>query len=141
VYADGRPDELIRGNWSVSFELVGSKDNTITVQNLNKSKNVEMYGKKLQIDSVSMTDMLLIVNTTTLSDSGMPVDLLSNVSTASGSYYGVYIQLTYADGIVSEQKDCYLDENGNIIAWFPQTIPMDEVVAIHVGDVIINVRR
>jgi hypothetical protein len=135
------PDGLIRGNWSVGFELVGNKDNTVTAQNLNKSKTVNMCGKDLQIDSVSITDMLLIVNTTILSNSGMPFDPLSNVSTASGSYYGIYIRLAYADGRVSEQKDCHLDENGNIIAWFPETIPMDEVMAIHVGDVIINVIR
>jgi hypothetical protein len=125
----------------VNFELVGNKDNTVTVQNLNKSKTVNMCGKELQINSVSLTDMLLIVNTTMLSNSGMPFDPLSNVSTMSGSYYGIFIQLDYADGGVSEQKDCHLDENGNIIAWFPETILIDEVVAIHVGDVIINVRK
>ncbi|HYE84099.1 MAG TPA: hypothetical protein VEG39_18300 [Clostridia bacterium] len=135
------PDKLIRGNWSVSFEMLEDKDNTITVQNPNKSKTVIMCGKELQIDSVSLTDMLLIVDTTTLNDSGMPLDPLSNVSTASGSYYGVYIQMEYTDGRVSKQKDCKLDEDENIIAWFPETIPMDEVAAIHVGDVIINARR
>lgn len=134
------PDELISGNWSVNFELIEDKDNTRTVANLNKLNTVTMCGKELQIDSITMTDMLLIANTTTLSDTGMPVDLLSSVSTASGSYYGVYIQLSYADGRVSEQNDCCLDENGNIIAWFPETISMDEVVKIQVGDVIINVR-
>ncbi|KUO73381.1 MAG: hypothetical protein APF77_13750 [Clostridia bacterium BRH_c25] len=133
------PDELISGNWSVSFELIENKDNTVTVQNPNKSKTVTMCGKELQIDSITMTDMLLIANTTTLSDSGMPVDLLSNVSTASGSYYGVFIQLTYTDGRVSEQKDCCLDRNGNIIAWFPETTSMSEVVKIQVGDVIVKV--
>ncbi len=135
------PDELFRGNWSVSFELIGDKDNTITVQNPNNSTTVQMCGKELKIDSVSLADMLLIVNTTTLSDTGMPVDLLSNVSTASGSYYGVYIQLTYADGSVAEQKDCHLDENGNIIAWYPETILMNEVVKINIGNVIINVAK
>jgi hypothetical protein len=71
----------------------------------------------------------------------MPVDLLSNVSTVSGSYYGVNIQLTYSDGSVSEQKECCLDDNGNIIAWFPETIPMDKVVMIRVGNVLINVGK
>ncbi|MCX8132219.1 MAG: hypothetical protein N3I35_19260 [Clostridia bacterium] len=135
------PDELIRGNWSVEFELMEDIDNTVTILNSNKSKTVAMCGKTLQIDSISMTDMLLIVNTTTLSDSGMPVDILSNVSTASGSYYGVYIQLTYADGSVSERKDCSLDENGNIIAWFPETILMDKVEKIHVGELIVNIAK
>lgn len=135
------PDELICGNWSVSFKLIGGKDNTVTVQNLNKSKTVEMCGRKLQIDSASITDMLLIVNTTTLRDSGMPVDPLSNVSTASGSYYGVHIQLTYADGSVSERKDCLLDANGNIIAWFPETIPIDKVVKIQVGSIILSIAK
>ncbi|RCX09355.1 hypothetical protein DFR58_13631 [Anaerobacterium chartisolvens] len=133
------PDELIRGNWCVSFELRDGKDNAVTVENYDKSKIVEMCGKKLQIDSVLMSDMLLIANTTTLSDSGMPVDFLSSVSTASGSYYGVYIWLTYADGSVSERKDCLLDQNGNIIAWFPETILMDEVTAIHIGEIIIGI--
>jgi hypothetical protein len=34
-----------------------------------------------------------------------------------------------------------LEKNENIIAWYPETIPMDEVVKINIGNVIINVRR
>jgi hypothetical protein len=135
------PDKMLYGKWNLQFELLKDKDNTVRVDNPDISQTVTMCGKKLQIDSAVLTDMLLIINTTILSDSGMPEDPLSNIYPGSGAYSGVFTQLVYKDGTASEQKDCALDEDGNIITWFPETIKMGNVKEIHVGDVVIPVKN
>ncbi len=134
-------DETLNGNWSLQFDLLKDKDNSFTVTNPNINNTISMCGKKLQINSVTLTDMLMIVNTKTLSDSGMPKDPLSNVNTGSGAYYGIFTQLIYENGTESQKKDCQLDEAGNIVSWYPKTINLDGLKEIHVGDVVIPVNK
>ncbi len=134
-------DEMLYGNWNLQFELLKNKDNSLTATNPNVNNTISMCGKKLHINSVTLTDMLMIVNTTTLSDSGMPKDPLSNVNTESGTYYGIFTQLIYENGTVSKKMDCQLDEKGNIISWYPKTINLDGLKEIHVGDVVIPVKK
>ena len=132
-------DDIIKGNWEVSFQLMENTDNSLTVINDDKEDIVSMCGKELQIQSVILADMLLIVNTTTLSDSGMPYDPLSNTYVGSGAYYGVFIRIKYNDGTMSDKIDCLLDEDDNIVAWIPKTIDKNKVKEIHVGDIVLKV--
>jgi hypothetical protein len=134
-------DEIIYGNWS-SRMWVFENDETITVTNTALSETVSMCGKKLQLNSVSLANTVAIINTTILSDEGLPSGwdaLLSSVSTQSGSYYGVYVEVMYEDG-TSNKTDCTLDEDGNIIAWFLEPIKMESVKTVVVGDVSIDVK-
>ncbi len=133
-------DNKIFGEWSLQFELSSNIDNSITVNNTDVSNTIIMCGKELQIDSVTLADMLLIVNTTTLGDSGMSkqVDPLSNINPRSGAYYDVFIHLEYENGTLSEYKDCIIDNNGDIISWFPENIKIDKVKKIHIGNVTIS---
>lgn len=133
-------DDILHGNWSIKFDLVNDESYTRKVINKDVTKKVTMCGKELQINYILLTDMLLIIDTNSLNDSGIPEDLTSSISTESGSYYGVYIQLEYINGKVSEKRDCLLDSNGQIVAWFPETISIDDVDKIHVGDVVIPVQ-
>lgn len=136
-------DEIIYGNWSSTIGLVDN-DETIKVANAKITETVSMCGKELQIDSVKLSNNAVIINTTVLKDEGMPTDMdasLSSVSTGSGSYYGVYVQLVYEDGTTSDKIDCKLDEEGNIIAWFYEAIDMQSVKVVMVGDVSIEMKK
>ena len=132
-------DEIINGKWPLDFALEANTDNIIAGINSNLSKMVSMCGKELQINSVEIADLQVIVNTTTLSDTGKPVDLLSNVSTDSGMYYDVYVTVVYEDGSQSEKMDCTLDENNNIIAYSFNTLTDKKIKEVHVKDIVILV--
>lgn len=134
-------DEIIYGNWS-SRMWVFENDETITATNTTLSKTVSMCGKELQLNNVSLANTVAIINTTVLSDVGLPSGWdvqLSSVSTRSGSYYDVYVEVIYEDG-TSNKTDCTLDEDGNIIAWFLEPIKMESVKTVVVGDVSIDVK-
>lgn len=135
-------DEIIYGNWSSTVGLM-VKDEAITVANTKITENVSMCGKELQIDSVTLANNAVIINTTVLKDEGLPTDmdaLLSSVSTWSGAYYDVYVQLVYEGGTTSDKVDCQLDEEGNIISWLYESIDMQSVKTVMVGDVSIEVK-
>lgn len=134
-------DKIIYGNWSSQMWIV-HYDETITATNTTLSEIVSMCGKELQLNSLSLANTVAIINTTVLSDEGLPSGwdaLLSSVSTQSGSYYGVYVEVIYEDG-TSNKTDCTLDEDGNIIAWFLEPIKMESVKTVVVGDVSIDVK-
>ncbi|MHB8129724.1 MAG: hypothetical protein ACYDEX_12075 [Mobilitalea sp.] len=128
-------DQIIHGKWTLNFLLKANTNNIMTGINLDLSKTLSMCGKKLQIDSIEIADLQVIVNTTTLSDIGKPMDPLSSVSTDSGMYYGVFVTVLYADGSQSETMDCMLDENNNIIACSFNTLTDKEIKEVHVKDV------
>jgi len=132
-------DELISGSWSLKFTLDANTDNTVTGINTDLSKTVSMCGKELQIDSVVVADLQVIVHTTTLKDAGLPVDMLSNVSTSSGMYYDVSVWVVYEDDSQSEKNECMLDENNNIIAYSFNSLMSKEIKEVHVKDVVIAV--
>jgi len=121
---------------------VMDNDEIIAATNTTLSETVSMCGKELQIDSVSLANTVAIINTTVLSDVGLPTGRevsLSSVSTQSGSYYDVYVQVIYEDG-TSNKTDCTLDEDGNIIAWFLEPIKMESDKTVIVGDVSIGMK-
>lgn len=130
-------DEIINGKWPLDFVLESNKNNSIAVINPNLSERVSMCGKELQINSVVIADLQVIVNTTTLSDKGKPRDLLSSVSTESGSYYGVYVTVVYEDGSQSKKMDCHLDEDNNIIAYSFNTLLGKKIKKVHVKGIVI----
>lgn len=134
-------DEIINGKWPMDFILEANADNTITGINSNLSNRVSMCGKELQINSVVIADLQVIVNTTTISDRGTPQDLLSNVSTQSGMYYGVYVTVVYEDGSQSEKMDCSLDAHNNIIAYSLNTLTDKKIKEVHVKDIVILVSK
>ena len=136
-------DEIIYGNWSSTIALMDG-DETIRAANTTLSKTVSMCGKELQIDNVILASNAVIFNTTVLKDEGIPTNmdaLLSSVSTQSGAYYGVYVKLVYEDGTISDEIDCTLDDEGNIIAWLIEPIDMHSVKTVIVGDVSIDMKK
>lgn len=132
-------DQEITGKWLVDFKLRANNDDTITGVNYNLSKTVSMCGKELQINSVTVADLQVIVNTTTLKDIGETVDHLSSISTSSGMYYGVYVRVKYEDGSQTEKLECSLDDDGNIIAYSFNTLGGKKIKEVHVKDVVISI--
>lgn len=136
------PEELIKGDWKVKFNLTENYDNTITISNPDLTKIISVFERELQINSVSISDMLLIASTTTLSQWEMTDEenrqsMLSSVYPGSSAYYNIYIQLVYKDGTMSEKVDFCRNDNDDLIAWFPKTILMNDVAEIRIGDVVI----
>lgn len=142
-------DSRIPGEWRLDLKLSKDIDNSAKIYNKNMTDTITMFGKQYQIDSILLSNMLLIVDTTvTDNDSSASVisgnlgrknSLLSNIYPRSGAYYNVYIRLEYRDGTFSDYKNSLIDNDGNMIAWFPETINIKEVVKIYVGDVIVSV--
>jgi hypothetical protein len=136
------PEELIKGDWKVKFDLTENNDNTITISNPDLTKTLSVFESELQINSVSISDMLLIASTTTLrqwemTDEEIRQSMLSSVYPGSSAYYNIYIQLVYNDGTMSEKVDFCRNDNDDLIAWFPETIPLNDVAEIRIGDIVI----
>lgn len=132
-------DEIINGKWSSDFTLDGN-DDTITLDNTKLTGTVAMCGKKLQINSATIANMAVIIDTTVLEDKGLPSGtdtLLSSAFIGSGTYYGVSVKIEYKNGVSTNEKDCFLDQEGNIIAWFFEPIELESVKKVVVGDVTI----
>jgi hypothetical protein len=54
-----------------------------------------MCGKELQINYAQIVGMQGIVNTTTLGEKKVPINVASSVSLSSGMYYGVFVTSIY----------------------------------------------
>jgi|GEM_PF-1790679 hypothetical protein len=132
-------DQLIEGKWKVTFSLQEDPDNTLTIINDNHTDEILLCGKELQIDNIVISDMIIKVSTTTLKETKVPFDPLSNIYTGSGAYYGIYIHLKYKDGTMTDQIDCFLDNENNIMACLPETIQKANISEVHIGDIIIKV--
>lgn len=111
------PPESIYGDWSVRFTLQESLGNTQMIQNPNRKTTVNMCGKELQVDRISLSGMLLVAETTVRKEEEIPTDYLSSLSPYTGAYYNVWVQLVYRDGSESEPMECMLDSDSNIVAW------------------------
>ncbi len=132
-------DNTIDGKWSLSFSVDNNSDNIISGDNLDLSKTIYMSGKELQINSVSIADLQVIVNTSILQDFGKKEDLLSSINTDSGMYYGVYVTIIYEDGSTSGKMDCRLDKDGNIIAFSLNPLTDKQISEVHIKDVVIPI--
>ena len=139
------PDDLIKGDWKVKFDLTENKDNTIVVRNPDLTKTISVFQRELQLNSVSISNMLVIASTTTLrqwemTDEEKRQSILSSVYSGSSAYYNVFIQLVYKDGTMSDKVSFCRNDNDDLIAWFPESIPLSDVSEIRIGDIIISIR-
>lgn len=133
------PDLLLEGKWHLDFSLKENTDKLITGVNLNLFDIISMCGKELQINYFQIVGMQVIINTTTLSEKKVPIDISSNISPSSGAYYDVFVTVFYTDGSKSEKMDCYLDKSNNIIANSFDTLTVKKVKEVHIKDVVIPV--
>lgn len=139
------PDDVIQGDWRIQFELTENTDHSKTIHNPDLSKTISVFDQEMQLDTVSLNDMLLIASTTTLNQKEITEQerkqrMLSNVFPGSSAYFDVFVQLLYKDGSMSEKVSFLRDSNGDMVAWFPETIPIADVSEIRIGDVTIPVK-
>ncbi len=139
------PDDLIKGEWDVKFDLTENEDNTITVTNPEPAKTISVFHSELRIDSVLLSDMLLIASATTvrqweMTEEEVRQSIISSVHPGSSAYYDIYAQLVYKDGTQSDKVGFHRNDNGDLIAWFYKTIPLNDAAEIRIGDLVIPVQ-
>lgn len=139
------PDDLIKGKWKVKFDLTENEDNTITVTNPELLKTISVFHSELRIDSVLLSDMLLIASATTVrqwekTEEEVRQSIISSVYPGSSAYDDIYVQLVYKDGTLSDKVGFHRNDNGDLIAWFYKPIPLNDVAEIQIGDLVIPVQ-
>lgn len=128
----------IKGVWKSEFVLREDLDNTVVLENPDKSDTVEMCGRTLQIENVVVGDVVVIANTITLGDiEPLPFDPFSSLYVGSGAYYGVFVTIYYENGEVNEM-DCMLDDEGNIIAYSLEVIDKEKIESVKVGGCVVR---